>query len=53
MARINLLPWRAERQKERKKQFMLMLVLSAVAGLGLWFLVSTCSTRWCARSPMA
>lgn len=39
MARINLLPWRAERQKERKKQFMLMLLLSAVAGLGLWFLV--------------
>lgn len=41
MARINLLPWRAERQKERKKQFMLMLVLSAVAGLGLWFMVNT------------
>ena len=41
MARINLLPWRAERQKERKKQFMLMLLLSAVAGLGLWFLVHT------------
>lgn len=39
MARINLLPWRAERQKERKKQFMLMLLLSAVAGFGLWFLV--------------
>ncbi len=41
MARINLLPWRAERQKERKKQFMLMLVLSAVAGFAAWFLVNT------------
>lgn len=39
MARINLLPWRAERQKERKKQFSLMLALSAVVGLALWFLV--------------
>ncbi len=41
MARINLLPWRAERQKERKKQFILMLVMSAVAGLAAWFLVNT------------
>jgi type IV pilus assembly protein PilN len=41
MARINLLPWRAERQKERKKQFFLMLALSAVAGLGVWFLINT------------
>jgi type IV pilus assembly protein PilN len=39
MARINLLPWRAERQKERKKQFFLMLALSAFAGFALWFLV--------------
>lgn len=41
MARINLLPWRAERQKERKKQFILMLAMSAVAGLAAWFLVNT------------
>ena len=34
MARINLLPWRAERQKERKKQFFTMLALSAVTVLG-------------------
>ena len=40
MARINLLPWRAERQKERKKQFFLMLALSAVAGFAVWFLVN-------------
>jgi type IV pilus assembly protein PilN len=40
MARINLLPWRAERQKERKKQFFLMLALSAFAGLAVWFLIN-------------
>jgi type IV pilus assembly protein PilN len=40
MARINLLPWRAERQKERKKQFFLMLALSALAGLAVWFLIN-------------
>lgn len=41
MARINLLPWRAERQKERKKQFFMMLALAAVAGLALWFAVDS------------
>ena len=41
MARINLLPWRAERQKERKKQFFLMLGMSALAGLAVWFLINT------------
>jgi type IV pilus assembly protein PilN len=41
MARINLLPWRAERQKARQKQFFTMLALSALAGLALWFAVDT------------
>lgn len=41
MARINLLPWRAERQKERKKQFFMMLALSAFAGLAAWFIINT------------
>jgi type IV pilus assembly protein PilN len=41
MARINLLPWRAERQKERKKQFFLMLALSALVGFAAWFAVDT------------
>lgn len=41
MARINLLPWRAERQKERKKQFLIMLAFSAVAGFAVWFGVDT------------
>ena len=33
MARINLLPWRAERRKQRQKEFGIMLGLAAVAGL--------------------
>jgi len=41
MARINLLPWRAERRKVRQKEFGVMLVLAALAGLALWFLVNT------------
>jgi type IV pilus assembly protein PilN len=41
MARINLLPWRAERRKVRQKEFGLMLALAALAGLVLWFLVNT------------
>ncbi len=41
MARINLLPWRAERRKLRKKEFGVMLGFAALAGLALWFLVNT------------
>jgi type IV pilus assembly protein PilN len=41
MARINLLPWRAERRKQRQKEFGVMLGLAALAGLVLWFLVNT------------
>ena len=41
MARINLLPWRAERRRQRQKEFMAMLGLSAVAGVVLWFLVNS------------
>lgn len=40
MARINLLPWRAERQKQRQKQFFLMLAMSALGAVLLWFLVN-------------
>ena len=40
MARINLLPWRAERRKLRQKEFMTMLGLSAAAGVVLWFLIN-------------
>ncbi|MGJ4804361.1 PilN domain-containing protein [Luteimonas sp. SDU82] len=38
MARINLLPWRAERRKQRQKEFGVMLGMAALAGLLLWFL---------------
>ncbi|MGG6463386.1 PilN domain-containing protein [Solilutibacter silvestris] len=35
MARINLLPWRAERRRQRKQQFNMMLGIAALAGLVL------------------
>ena len=41
MAHINLLPWRAERRKQRQKGFGVMLGLAALAGLLLWFLFNT------------
>ncbi|MEN1941636.1 PilN domain-containing protein [Luteimonas sp. MJ246] len=40
MARINLLPWRAERRKQRQKEFGVMLAGAALAGVVLWFLVN-------------
>ncbi|MFC3550837.1 PilN domain-containing protein [Lysobacter cavernae] len=39
MARINLLPWRAERRKQRQKQFATMLGLSALAAVLVSFLI--------------
>lgn len=41
MARINLLPWRAERRKQRQKEFGLMLAAAAVAAVVLSFLIIT------------
>jgi type IV pilus assembly protein PilN len=41
MAKINLLPWRAERRKQREREFYLMLgmaALAAVAVVVLWYL---------------
>ena len=40
MARINLLPWRVERRKQRQKEFGVMLGMAALAGVVLWFLVN-------------
>ncbi|WP_312316731.1 PilN domain-containing protein [Stenotrophomonas sp.] len=41
MARINLLPWRAERRKQRQREFMTMLGFAAIGGVLLsaliWF----------------
>lgn len=39
MARINLLPWRADRRKQRQKDFMTMLGLSALGAALLAFLI--------------
>ena len=39
MARINLLPWRAERRKLRQKDFLGMLALALVAGVLASFLI--------------
>ena len=41
MARINLLPWRAERQKQRQQQFYVMLAVAVVGGLLAWFMVDS------------
>ena len=39
MARINLLPWRAERRKQRQKDTMLLLALSALGAIVLSFMI--------------
>lgn len=39
MARINLLPWRAERRKQRQKEFSILLALSALGAVLLSFLM--------------
>ncbi|MGO4778224.1 fimbrial protein, partial [Lysobacter sp. 2RAB21] len=39
MARINLLPWRAERRKARQKEFGAILALSALAAAALSVLI--------------
>jgi type IV pilus assembly protein PilN len=39
MARINLLPWRAERRKQRQKEFSILLGLSALGAVLLSFLI--------------
>lgn len=39
MARINLLPWRAERRKLRQKEFLAMVGLSALAAAVIAFLI--------------
>ena len=39
MARINLLPWRAERHKQRQREFGVMLGMAALAGVLLSALI--------------
>lgn len=38
MARINLLPWRAERRKVRQREFFMQLGAAALAAIGVMFL---------------
>jgi len=38
MAHVNLLPWRAERRKQREREFYMQLVAAFVAGLGVLLL---------------
>jgi type IV pilus assembly protein PilN len=37
MATINLLPWRAERRRQRERDFYTMLAASAIAAVLVWF----------------
>jgi len=39
MARINLLPWRAERRKQRQKEFGVMLGFAVLAAIALSLLI--------------
>lgn len=41
MARINLLPWREEKRRERQRQFLTTLAMTAVLGVVLVFIVGT------------
>lgn len=41
MARINLLPWRAERRKQRQKEFMSLLAAAVLGGVAVVFGAST------------
>lgn len=41
MARINLLPWRAERRKLRQKEFLTMVGFAAIAAVAVAFLISS------------
>lgn len=40
MARINLLPWRTERRKQRQREFFMVLGFAAIGAIVLGFLVS-------------
>ena len=39
MARINLLPWREEKRRERQRQFLTTLLMTAILGVLIVFLV--------------
>lgn len=39
MAKINLLPWREERRKEKQKEFGMLVAVIAIAAAGIWGMV--------------
>ena len=41
MARINLLPWREEKRRERQRQFLSTLLMTAILGVLIVFMVGT------------
>lgn len=41
MARINLLPWRAERRKLRQKEFLTMVGFAVIAAIAITFMISS------------
>lgn len=41
MARINLLPWREEKRRERQREFLLTLLMTAILGVLLVFVAMT------------
>ena len=45
MARINLLPWREEQRRERQRQFMTTLLITAILGIVLVFMGGTVYER--------
>jgi type IV pilus assembly protein PilN len=45
MARINLLPWRQERRKQREREFYLLLAMAAVAAVAVVVLASFWMSR--------
>lgn len=46
MARINLLPWRTDRRKQREREFYMLLLASAIAGVvGLFLLIGWMGAR--------
>jgi type IV pilus assembly protein PilN len=46
MPRINLLPWRTELRKQRKKEFFVALLGAAIVGLGLVYLSKLTVEGW-------
>ncbi len=58
MARINLLPWREERRKQRQQEFYILLGVSAVAAIiavfvSLWYIESQIEAQTARNNTLA